>query len=177
MINFKTVKKRFVHARLYVFMVGFLWNPMIFGQSVGVNFGIFNSPNQGTLIQSIGQPFAVFERMEKSGNQNKPVHLNQGHILPGDNYSVTKSAELALKFFPNPVEDMLQVNVEKQGIIKSIDVFDVNGRLVFREIFQNQSAFQSISLGSFSPGIYMIQVIDHHGIKGVGKVTKLSHSN
>lgn len=66
----------------------------------------------------------------------------------------------SFKAYPNPVKDILQIQLEASGVI-TVEVVDINGRntgITFNEnadgLFQ-----QDLNLSSLSPGIYFVKVI------------------
>jgi hypothetical protein len=142
-------------------------------QTLGSTFGISSSTNgNATLMYSIGQPFAVFQKMESKEDLNRTTFLSQGHILPTDQYAIFKE-ELSVKAYPNPVVDRLNVQIEKMGEIKEMKVMDINGRLMKQEIFQSRLSLESIDLSNLAAGIYFIDVRDSQGQRGLTKVTKV----
>lgn len=70
-----------------------------------------------------------------------------------------------LKIYPNPTNDI--INIES-STNKSIEIFDINGRL----IISKENSNNSISLGSYPPGIYCIKIKTESGIV-INKIIKL----
>lgn len=140
-------------------------------QIIGATFGIHSCSSGATIIQSIGQPFAVFEKMEESGKRKNSVHMNQGHILPMGNFSEI-SEKLTLKAYPNPVSDILNVSVDNASIIRDIMVMDMNGRVVQNSTSVNVNQAE-INMKELAAGIYLINVTDDNGNRGFAKITKI----
>lgn len=140
-------------------------------QTIGATFGIHSCSSGAAIIQSIGQPFAVFEKMEESGKKKNSVHMNQGHILPMGNFSEV-SEKLTFKAYPNPVSDILNVCVDNVSVIRDIMVMDMNGRVVHNSTSVNVNQTE-INMKELAAGIYLINVTDDTGNRGFAKITKI----
>lgn len=140
-------------------------------QTIGATFGVYSGSSGATLIQSIGQPFSVFEKMEESGKGNNPLQMNQGHILPMEIYSGV-SKKLTFKAYPNPVKDILNLSLDNASVIKGIMVMDMNGRVIKNYMSVN-SNHAEIDMQEFAAGVYLINATDDTGNRGFVKVTKI----
>ena len=74
--------------------------------------------------------------------------------------------DIGAKIYPNPVNDMLHIEVEN-GV--SASIYDFTGRKV--KFISLSNAETSIQLGDMSSGEYVIQVITSEG-SGVYKLIK-----
>ena len=85
--------------------------------------------------------------------------------------AIPELEEMGVMIFPNPVEDFLYINSEKE--ITSLEIYDSNGRTIRKEENQGQSEkLLKIDLSNLQAGIYFIRVqID--GLIGNGKIIKL----
>ena len=76
--------------------------------------------------------------------------------------------------YPNPVINVLNINM--QDAIPgnySVDVYDMNGRLIATDIMENNSAntLKSLNTTNWIPGLYQV-LISKDGISKVISVTK-----
>jgi hypothetical protein len=90
--------------------------------------------------------------------RNAPVWSEFKHIL-ADSLLVSTKIELQLHWsmFPNPAID--QVNIHGSGGL--ISVFDLNGRLVFKQTVETNGSFQVRSL---KPGLYVVRLHTKEGM-------------
>ncbi|MBI9063952.1 MAG: T9SS type A sorting domain-containing protein, partial [Marinilabiliaceae bacterium] len=69
-----------------------------------------------------------------------------------------------LRMYPNPVKDLLTIDIEKTIIDKvEISIIDLKGEVIFHKYF-NDSKFQ-INTDTYNPGIYIIEVKTSNGSK------------
>ena len=103
-----------------------------------------------------------------SGYSNLEVYLND---MVGD--TVTTSATeiksmLPLQIFPNPCTE--KVLIQSENSIKTIELFDINGK---RVLSVNGSGMNSeISVGDLEKGIYLIRAITNNGTIALSKLVK-----
>ncbi|MCC5915879.1 MAG: S8 family peptidase [Cryomorphaceae bacterium] len=76
------------------------------------------------------------------------------------------SGKAKLSFFPNPADDMVQIDLVEAPEIIRIDVFDVNGRLVESQNVQNISE-KRLDVKRYSPGVYFLNATDGRGNSSV----------
>lgn len=69
--------------------------------------------------------------------------------------------DASVRMYPNPVSGML--NIEAASAIKTIDLFDVNGRLLQTSIRDDYKA--TIDMGRYNPGIYILKTTTANGVK------------
>ena len=77
-------------------------------------------------------------------------------------YSVTvgineNNSAVAVKLYPNPVKNNLQLSFEKAIDHAVINVLSMDGRLIFAEDFSNQKDFQ-VDLRNLVAGLYMLHI-------------------
>lgn len=61
--------------------------------------------------------------------------------------------EFNIKFFPNPCSNLL--NIESNSEIGKVNLFDINGRLIYSEDIKSKSS--NIDISTLNSGIYFIQ--------------------
>lgn len=97
-----------------------------------------------------------------SFGQAEDYTLNVGVLAVSD---VTKNG---IKSYPNPVKDIY--NIEAQGKIKSVKVFDVSGKqLLTKEINEAKS---QIDFSKFNSGVYVVNITMEDGSTTSSKVIK-----
>lgn len=88
--------------------------------------------------------------------------LNIGQLAVND---ITKNG---IKAYPNPVKDIF--NIEAQGKIKSVKVFDIAGKQVFTKDINE--AKSQIDFSKFSTGVYVVTTTLEDGSTTTTKVVK-----
>ena len=128
-----------------IFSLGFY--TIVYGQSPSsINAGAVSNNN---LIYTVGEIFV---------NPTDPNEASSGLIgvISAIEFSSLNINELEitgnLKFYPNPTSNSVFLNVENETI-KTIYVFDLNGKLIFtKENINNQ-----IDLSNLESGTYLIK--------------------
>lgn len=143
-------------------------NASVFSQTIGSNFSISENFGHTKIIQSIGQPYALF-----NSNQKNESNLNQGHILPWIQNETTYS-KLEIKIYPNPVVDFTHVELKSKSQIAQIEIHDLNGRKLSEYDFQTPKNYEKINLSNWSAGVYILTVKDTKGMTANLKFTKIS---
>ncbi len=81
---------------------------------------------------------------------------------------VSDQAKNAVKVYPNPVVDVL--NIESPDKVKSITVFDATGRSVSTHVL-NASKSQ-VNLSALASGIYVVNIVTDKGVQTVKMIKK-----
>jgi hypothetical protein len=66
--------------------------------------------------------------------------------------------EIAVKLFPNPVDDILTISVKPAGYNRHCQVIDMNGRKVKSFIIQRKTDELSVVTGDLKPGVYSLVI-------------------
>lgn len=124
----------------------------------------------GYASQSIGQ-IAYTTYQSDSGRVNQGViQPYQISVLSGEE---VKDIQLSFKAFPNPVSNILNLeveNYENQELIYQL--FDLNGRLLSSK--KIQQSITEISTADLPPATYFLQVIDQDITLKIFKIVKAS---
>jgi uncharacterized Ntn-hydrolase superfamily protein len=106
------------------------------------------------------------------------LRLNVGPQAPGtepidilqdlyDQFLTVEDNELKskLRLFPNPATDELILSIDNSVILKSISVYDANGKQVIqRDNFEVHDLQQKIDVSQLPSGIYFLKVVSEDGI-------------
>lgn len=82
--------------------------------------------------------------------------------------------ELHVQIFPNPVVEYIHIKTSNYETIRSINIFDLNGRCMYSDNYSSPKTIQPIGLNQLSPGVYLVQVIDQYQNTQTVKITKTS---
>ena len=82
---------------------------------------------------------------------------------------VNESTFNNLKIFPNPTSDVVHLTTDFVDSISSVDIYQYDGKLI-KSI---ESNFDSISLGEFQNGIYLLKFTMNKGTSTTKKIVKL----
>lgn len=86
-----------------------------------------------------------------------PLGIEENQVLQG------------VEIYPNPVSDLLQVNLKKQGSY-TIEIFDFTGKLL--KIRESKSLNNTINLSNLESGVYILMITDAQGANAYFKVIK-----
>lgn len=96
------------------------------------------------------------------------------HGYNNEQHSATKDPVITdseFKLFPNPVRDILRVQLDNSRTIKFIEVISSTGQLVMREQFDASDI--SINTGQLISGLYVLRLTDSEGHFGNKIFTKV----
>lgn len=78
----------------------------------------------------------------------------------------------AIEVYPNPFTDVVKIAVHAQNKNLLIELFNVNGSLVYSEQNVNSSNAKEVNLSKLNKGIYLLRISDKDGITHVQKIIK-----
>jgi glucose/arabinose dehydrogenase len=92
--------------------------------------------------------------------------VNSGIISKIIDTSLTTNdfSKNGFSIYPNPAKDLITVSSSTQNTISSIEIFEITGKKLHSEQFQNNSEV-SLSVSNFSSGIYLLVTQDSTGNK------------
>ncbi|MCS7075886.1 MAG: T9SS type A sorting domain-containing protein [Bacteroidia bacterium] len=99
-------------------------------------------------------------------SMKKPFTLNQSETAEYNTITTHQNDYLLtqnkIKSYPNPVQDVLYVNLRETKDIQTIRVIDIAGRVLLNE---NISGYDlaTISMTHYPPGVYIYQIFDNKG--------------
>lgn len=99
---------------------------------------------------------------------NSPINATGTHGIIIDNFSVSQTLGvnqfLASKFsvYPNPVKNIVNVTNSTDALISTVEMSDLNGRVIRNVSFSNVSEAQ-ISVSDLAQGIYMMKIVSDKG--------------
>jgi hypothetical protein len=75
-----------------------------------------------------------------------------------------------IELYPNPTSDMLNIKVNRNAALLNLQIYDMNGKLVFSKAAETT---MSIDLKQLSKGIYLVSLSNKKQIVYVSQVIKL----
>ncbi len=75
---------------------------------------------------------------------------------------ITSDKNKSYQIFPNPGSDVLQI-ISLNEVLKSIQIFDINGRLIFQKNSRNFT--ESLKIYQLSKGMYILKINNEKSIK------------
>ncbi len=115
-------------------------NPVISQSPIaGENVGIGNSEITMTSTDLVGnESFCIFIlTVERDGNGQKFV----------------------IVFYPNPTEDEVIINSNRDIELLTLTIYDINGRLIQTKEFNDFGFERSVNFGNFSQGMYFLKIV------------------
>ncbi len=86
--------------------------------------------------------------------------------------AATEQAQLAVKIFPNPVDNQLVVEVQHAVGEVQVELFDMNGRLLLQQHWNNGSqVFATVDFTGKPTGMYFYRVLNGENVRQ-GKIVK-----
>ena len=86
--------------------------------------------------------------------------------------------EPGLNIYPNPTEDLINIEYnffedpENDCIERDMKLYTSDGKLVYSEKLQGKTGVRTLDISNYTPGIYMLQVIDCDGNYNNARVIK-----
>ncbi len=85
-------------------------------------------------------------------------------VLKTATFTITEVTEaesfsvLQLKYYPNPVSDILHLNYQQNILIPKLSIYSIEGKELMS--FKNVSLPYDIDMTNFQPGIYSLRLIN-----------------
>lgn len=106
--------------------------------------------------------FFIYNRALNEKEINLIKDQSQNALLSNDGF--TSSATPRVNLYPNPVKNIL--NIEMNGALKSVEIFDVQGHKVLSSIYKQ------INMENLKSGIYLVKVLDDNNMIKTQKIVK-----
>ncbi len=86
---------------------------------------------------------------------NFPIETNEEQTVFGDLSKKDFNKDASIQVYPNPVENI--ITIKSENTIKTIELYDVQGRLLMKKL-ANDNAL-TLDLSRYSSGIYFINIV------------------
>jgi len=154
----------------------------IINQKPNSNFTILHSTNNTQFIADYPSTIIQYDWRFGDGNnsiQSQPTHtyeFMQAHTVIfmatnecGSDSTIkittppygktnaikTPTSQIAIRIFPNPAHQYLQLDAFKKNVAYDVTIFDLNGKIISHANFRNST---QINLTNFAVGMYIIHV-------------------
>jgi hypothetical protein len=117
-------------------------------------------------VRVLDAPIFLSEAEGEDGNGRRfalPLTQSNFRIHLNKEEEVEQELSEKLMLFPNPASDRLQLHYNGNNIIRDVDIFDINGRLVFQRNNVLSKTY-AINLNPFTQGVYFVRVISDNGV-------------
>jgi photosystem II stability/assembly factor-like uncharacterized protein len=91
--------------------------------------------------------------------------------IKDDDLSEKEPSEKLL-LFPNPVNDMLTIDLQETGDHNECLIFDQLGRMIKRDVCEKGNSPATIDVSGFPQGVYFVVIHDSQGVSRAGKFVK-----
>lgn len=95
--------------------------------------------------------------VDKQGNV-KSVNPQNGSITPS-NIKVNIAENNMFNVYPNPFNSSLEIKSTTNNFIDEIQIYDISGKLLFQEYYNNKEHIKLTMLEGFERGIYFAKII------------------
>ena len=109
----------------------------------------------------------------EQGNSNSRSDQTEDFSLPAfctAGLSDFEIMESTVRIYPNPANDELTISIDPSTKIQSVNIVDVNGRLI-KEISNLSQSTLSVDISNFNSGIYFVQ-LNSNGQQIIRKIVK-----
>jgi len=100
---------------------------------------------------------------------NFPIETNEAETLFQALSVVNPVLDNLISIYPNPVKDMVNITIKDNSSIKTIELYDVQGRLLQTQLVNNPTS--ELNMSSRPKGVYFIKIHTDWGVK-VDKLIK-----
>jgi len=121
---------------------------------------LLNSLVPSAELQSVGVPGVVSFAGVCNYSGGKPKSLSTAPIgsRPTKEQEDFKVARSHLSIFPNPFSRELRLSVAPNEAIEGLDLYGINGELIFSKSFEDSSSLVLVEIASLPPGVYSLRV-------------------
>ncbi len=140
------------------------------GKKVSIKLSNITKNNFVTFIvrQTDGNDvaFASKENGNKGPKLKVTYNESKGAKIGGKNFDIN------VQVYPNPTIDSVTVTAENLSLLKSINIYDLNGRLLNTVLVDNINTEITIDLSTYSKGIYLLSLQGDQNKLKIVKVIK-----
>jgi len=151
----------------YLITLGLIFFSCLTHAQILINSAGGSLKNEGTeMLFNIGEP--LFTQIE-----NDEIILAQGflQVLRAGGTVSNESIPLdKISFYPNPTQDYLNIEFEKNRGVIHLELLDLGGKLILQE--QTDKTSHQLYLNPLSPGVYFLLVLDQENRKQTFKIIK-----
>ncbi len=106
-----------------------------------------------------------FKFVFTSSYTSNHLYIDDINILGNVNVDEFDKAR-QMHLFPNPVSEVLNVQLPANGSFTQLNVRDISGRIVSSQSLNGagQSAQIQVATGSFASGMYMLELVGSEGV-------------
>ena len=143
------------------FFVGYQQSSQDEGIRIGLDFG--TTGNDGNLFFDDGNGWTPTNLVAEASLMLRPMFTTEGYQIIA---SVDDRKEIeGLSIFPNPASTEVRIEaVESENL--EVQMFDLSGRLVRREIIRG-----TMNVSDIVPGMYILQITDEEGRRATRKLS------
>lgn len=137
-----------------------LTNINVKNNSNETSYGICGNPNLNNVcidnnLEEINQ---MTSQVSICGYPN--VLINPNCTLSVNSVNMT----LTFEIFPNPTQDILNINTNSHNSIKSVKIYNTVGQLVFTKISYIEENMVELDIASLNPGVYLALIDSEQGV-------------
>ncbi len=92
---------------------------------------------------------------------NFPIITNNEVVTVMSTASIGESTDSTISVYPNPTNGILNINSDHS--IQTIDILDLNGRMISKYDFTSSNTLQQIDLSQLGTGVYFVTVMSDLG--------------
>lgn len=112
------------------------------------------------------------DEVSDNGDSEKPAEWLEGALNDGSEHgdeavSVAEKLERSLRVYPNPVRDVLYLQLPDPAVTYEVQLTDLSGKSVL--ISARNGGMRTLDLGTIAPGMYLLSV-QHGNVRAVQRV-------
>lgn len=125
-------------------------------------------------IEGLGGPFYWCQGWYLDEEENSLVYYKKGESVWGNPLIITNNDDLnaiySMKIYPNPCNKILQIKIANKNLPCLFEVFDMTGKLVGKNLLQDEITFLNIE--TYTNGFYIYKATNSHNIVTKGMLIK-----
>ena len=91
------------------------------------------------------------------------LFLDNIGIYSASDPTIIETISLQAHIFPNPTNDFVTIKLGQTGQHVSVDIIDLQGRIIQKQWIDKSQDQLQVSLGSLQSGIYFVRLISKNG--------------
>ncbi len=106
---------------------------------------------------------SVMIRFRAINGSGTSLFLDNIGIYSASDPTLIENISLQASIFPNPTQDNITIKLGQTGQNVNVDIFDLQGRVIQKEVINKSQDQIQLSLSSLQSGIYFVRLVSKNG--------------
>lgn len=90
-------------------------------------------------------------------------HIVSDTVIVGNSYSISEMNTTVFRIFPNPANNILNIELKENGSAEKIEIYDMLGNVVMQQNISAKGNIANINVANLNNGFYIIKVFGNKG--------------